>query len=376
MDQNILIILMILVMLISLVIIVFLMYRNNLRQQIYIKDLLYKTEKSTNKEMDEFKRQFSDDLLHFQSLMSNTINNDLNRLNENTTNRLSSIENKVNDGLIKGFNKANESFSNVLQQMAKIDETQQNLKSLQENINNLQSVLTDKKTRGIYGEVGLYSILENAFGNDNFYYEKQYKLSNGLIVDSIIKAPEPLGIIAIDSKFPLENYNRIYDNTLSVEENNKAKLNFKKDILKHINDIKDKYIIKGETADIAYMFIPAEAVYAEIYGRYDDIVQASYKARVYLVSPTTLMAYITAIQAIYLGQKRDDKILLIQNEFEKLSIEFVRFQERLNIIFKDFEKTYKDLNNLSLTTDKIITKFKQIEIVEINDEDEKIDAYE
>ena len=373
MSNEIFLFLIILLVIISLFIIVFIIWQNNLKQQLYIKDILHKNEISNNDEIEDLKRQVSSDLMNFQVLMSSSINDDINRLNENTYVRLSSIENRVSDGLLHGFNKTNESFNTVLEQITRIDETQQNLESLSNNINNLQNVLTDKKTRGIYGEIELYSILENVFGNNNNFYEKQYKLSNGYIADSIIKACPPLGNIVIDSKFPLENYNRIHNNDLSLEERNRAKVNFRKDVLKHIYDIKDKYIVPLETAEFAYMFIPAEAIFSEIYGKYDDIIQTSYKTKIYLVSPTTLMAYITAIQAIYLGQKRNDKIEIIQQEFEKLSIEFNRFQERFNIINKDFERTYKDLGNLSVTGDKIINRFKQIESVDLQgEEDENI----
>lgn len=368
MNNEILFYLLILLIIISLVIIIFVGWQNNLKQQLFIKDVLHKNEITNNDEMEDLKRQLSLDFMNFQSNMSNFINDEINRLNENTSIKLLNIEHRVNDGLLHGFNKTNESFNNVLQQITKIDETQKSLSLLSSNIISLQNVLTDKKTRGIYGEIELYSILENVFGDNINFYEKQYKLSNGFIADCVIKTNDPLGKIVIDSKFPLENYNRIYDNNLSVDERNRARVNFRKDVLKHIYDIKNKYIVPFETADVAFMFIPAEAIFAKIHGKYDDIIQASYKAKVYLVSPTTLMAYITAIQAIYLEQKRSEKVELIQEEFEKLSIEFNRFQERYNIINKDFEKTYKDLNNLSITTDKIITRFKQIESVDLQGE--------
>lgn len=370
MNAEILLLVLILILIIGLILILIMIRYNHLKQQIYLKEIIYKSEKLNNNEISNFKSKMSDDLINFQSVMSNSINSEINRLNENTTNRLVSIENSVNDGLIYGFNKTNESFNNVLEQITRIDEAQENLKSFSSNLTSLQNVLTDKKTRGIYGEINLYSLLENIYGNNDSFYKKQYKLSNGNIADCVIIGNRSLGDIVIDSKFPMENYNKIYDSSLSVDQQNKARNDFKKDVLKHIYDIKNKYIIPYETAEIAFMFIPAEAIFAEIYSKFDDVIQKSYEAKVYLVSPTTLMAYISALQAIYIEQKRNDKILLIQKEFGNLSIEFKRFQDRFLNLNKDFEKTYKDMNNMIITSDKIINRFQKIEAVEFQEEDD------
>lgn len=345
--------------------------RISTKQQLYLKDVLNTASKASNNDMDALRQQVMNDLILFQTNVLNSIKGDFHQLNEVTVNRLVNIETKVNDSLIQGFEKTNKAFSNVLEQMARIDETQQNLKALSSNITSLQNVLSDKKTRGTYGEVELYSILESVFGNNEKRFSKQVKLSNDSIADCVIHAPSPLGEIVIDSKFPLENFNRIYDESVSKQDLIKIKNDFKKDVAKHIRDIRDKYIIPGETADIAYMFIPAEAVFAEIYGHYDELVQLSFESKVFLVSPTTLMAYITAIKAIYLGQERNDRVVEIQEEFIKLSREFDRFNDRFLSVTKDFDKTYKDIQNVTITSDKIVKRFKQIESVEL---EKKLDS--
>ena len=317
-------------------------------------------------DINKLKDKVSMDLLYFQNHILDTFKSDFDKLNANTTNRLIDIETKVNDSLLTGFEKTNASFNNIMQQMAKIDETQNSLKDLSFNISSLQNVLTDKKSRGTYGEIELYTILENSFGVNNSIYQRQFKLSNGTIADCVLHAPIPLGKIVIDSKFPLENYNRMYDNELNSEQKNRATLDFKKDVVKHLKDIHLKYIIAGETSEIAYMFIPSEVIFAEIIGRFYDVVQMSYKFKVYIVSPTTLMAYITAIKAICLGQQRSEKVELIQCEFIKLSNEFERFATRWNIIEKDFEKLNKDISNFTITTDKIQRRFNQIDSFELD----------
>ncbi|MFV0479762.1 MAG: DNA recombination protein RmuC [Anaerorhabdus sp.] len=336
------------------------------KQESILKETLYQNNKESSQDINDLRQQLQKELIQFQDRMSMTVKGDLNQLSENTVNRLVTIEKNVKDGLLHGFEKNSEAFNQVMKQMSEINQTQENLKSLSSNITNLQNVLTDKKTRGTWGEVELYSILESTFGNNPHRFEKQHKLSNGAIVDCALFAPDPLGKIMIDSKFPLENYNRLMEARDNKEEEARVRTLFKKDVLKHINDISEKYIIAGETAEIAYMFIPAEAVFAEIYGHFDEVIQESYKKKVYLVSPTTLMAYITAIKAIYLGQERNDKVEEIQKEFSKLSTEFDRFNTRFNSVVKDFDKTQRDIRDVEITSGKIMKQFKQIEAVELD----------
>lgn len=369
MDNNVFLIalLFITMMILVIVFVAFILSRNSMKQQLFFKDALAQTVNKNNEEIDQLKQQMMQDLLLFQTNILNSIKGDFNQLNESTVNRLVNIETKVNESLLQGFERTNKAFTNVLEQMARIDETQQNLKSLSANITSLQNVLTDKKTRGTYGEIELYSILESVFGNNEHRFSRQVKLSNDSIADCVLHAPQPLGDIVIDSKFPLENFNRMFDENVSSQDLVKIKADFKKDVAKHIKDIKTKYIIPGETAEMAYMFIPAEAIFAEIYGHYDDLIQMSYELKVYLVSPTTLMAYITAIKAIYLGQERNDRVIEIQQEFVRLSREFERFSDRFASVTRDFDKTYRDMQNVNITSDKIIKRFKQIEAVQLDE---------
>ena len=254
--------------------------------------------------------------------------------------------------------------------MIKIDESQKSLGDLSNDIINLKSILQDKKSRGTFGEVELYYLLESAYGLPGKFYDVQYQLPNDKKADAVIFGPETLGVICIDSKFPLENYRRIYDNDLAQGDRDKARSMFKSDVLKHINDIKEKYIIEGVTAPMAYMFIPAEAVFSEIYANYSDIVEKSFESKVYIVSPTTLMAYITAIKSIYLGQKKDEKAKEIAKLLSDLSIEFSRLKNRNEQLQRDFEKIIPDFEQIMTTSNKIIKKFATINAGEIDDEQE------
>ena len=300
---------------------------------------------------------------------SNKMNEDFNKLTNVTLEHLGSLEEKVNKNIIDTSKTTNENFLKLSEKMTKIDETQKSLNDLSNDIVSLQSILNDKKSRGTFGEIELYSLLEVAFGTDYTRYAKQYTLSNNSKVDAVIFGPESLGLICVDSKFPLENYRRIYDDSLSSLEKEKAKTNFKSDVLKHINDIKNKYIIPGQTAPMAYMFVPSEAIFAEIYSNYEDIVDKSYEAKVYIVSPTTLMAYLTAIRSIYLGQVKNEKAKEIEKLLSELEVEFVRLKDRSEALQRDFEKIIPDFEKVALTSNKIIKRFAQINAGEIDGKD-------
>ncbi len=319
----------------------------------------------TQKQMSDLHLGITKEISDFQLNMTNAIKGDINTYNEATINRMTNIEKQVNDNLRVNMEKTNKAFTDVMVQMTKIQEAQQNLTSLSTEINSLQNVLTDKKQRGTYGEIELYSILESSFGVNDQRFMKQYKLSNGNMVDAVVVAPEPLGLIPVDSKFPLENYNRMYNQELTKEQQEQARRQFKNDCIKHIKDISSKYVTAAETSDFAYMFIPAEAVFAEIYGHYEEVIEESYKNKVYIVSPTTLMAYITAIKAIYLGQSKNERVVEMQSELQKLAVEFDRFNSRWNNVTKDFEKVNADIQQIDTTAKKIINQFTKIDNVEL-----------
>ncbi len=344
----------------------------NDRQQAIFKQSLQEFQKQQYQDIRNIQDNLDQNLYDFEHKLVNSLKQDIHLLNNTTYDRLVTIENQLHSSLQQTYEKTNRSFNDLLKQMTKIDVTQESLKTLAKDINSLQNVLTDKKSRGTWGEIELYTLLSNIYGDNDHQYMKQYRLSNGNIADAVIFASEPLGIICIDSKFPLENFNRMMNDNNSEQERLKAKQALRKDIIKHIDDISSKYIISQETAEIAFMFVPAEAIFAYIYGKLDDVVQHAYNAHVFIVSPTTLMAYITAIKAIYLQQERNSKVKLIQQEFVKLSKEFERFAQRYDNINKDFEKTYKDMQDLLITNQKIINRFKQIEQVKLKDEDNDI----
>ena len=315
-----------------------------------ITERLGKLEVSMMKEMGNFKNDLSRDL-----------NDDFTKLNEGVEKRLLLINDKVNERLDQNFEKTNKTFQNVIERLSRIDEAQKKIDNLSGDIISLQSILTDKKTRGIYGEVNLKHILVSVFGerNDNIY-RLQYTFSTGVIADSVLFAPEPLGTICIDSKFPLEHYQAMVDKRLTSEMRDKYEKMFRMDMKKHIDAIADKYIIPGETSNQAILFLPAEAIFAEINAYHTDIINYAYRKHVWITSPTTLVSTLTVIEMIIKNIERDKYTRVIHEELNKLGLEFSRYKERWDKLARSIQTVNKDVENVYITTDKITKKFESI----------------
>ena len=322
----------------------------------HITERLGKLETNVVKEIGDFKNSFSRDL-----------GNDFEKLNDKLDNKLMQINNKVNERLDENFEKTNKTFTNVLERLSKIDEAQKKIDNLSNDIISLQSVLTDKKTRGVFGEVNLKNIMYNIFGENDKIYQMQYKFNNDNIADCVLFAPSPLGLIAIDSKFPLEHYQIMVDKKNDVTVREQAEKLFRNDMKKHIDAIASKYIIDGITSDQAILFLPAEAIFAEVNAYHPDIIEYAYKKRVWLTSPTTLISTLTTIQIIMKNIERDKYTSVIHNELKLLSNEFNRYKERWDRLYKNIETVSRDVKDIHTTTDKITKRFNTINQVEMDD---------
>ena len=235
--------------------------------------------------------------------------------------------------------------------------------SYNKNVVSLQDVLQDKKSRGIFGEVQLENLVESIFGtNNDKVYQRQYKLSNGNMCDMVLKLPDNL--VCLDSKFPFENYQRMIDKSLSETERTVYTKQFKQDCKKHIDDISKKYIIEDETSDYAIMFIPAEAVFAEINAYHQDIVDYSYNKRVFITGPTTIMASLSSIQILLRDLERDKQSKIVNENLKALGQEFNRFKDRWDKLKKNIDTVSKQASDVYITTEKINTKFNKISNVD------------
>ncbi len=321
-----------------------------------ITERLGRVETNITKEIGDFKSDFSRNLTE-----------DFNRLNEKMENRLNQISERVNERLEQNFDKTNKTFVSIVERLSKIDEAQKKIDALSLDIVSLQSVLTDKKSRGIFGEVNLKHILSNIFGERNdSIYKMQYTFDNKMIADAVLFAPQPLGLIAIDSKFPLEHYQMMVDKNLASSDRQKAEKEFKSDVKKHIEAIASKYIITGVTSDQAIMFLPAEAIFAEINAYHQDILDYANKKRIWITSPTTLMSTLTVVQMIINNIERDKYASIIQEELEKLSVDFSRYRDRWDKLSKSIQTVSKDVENVHITTEKITKRFDSINNVDVD----------
>ena len=312
----------------------------------------------------------------FEVNITKEMNQDFNNLNDKMEQRLNAINDKVNERLDQNFEKTNKTFTSVLERLSKIDEAQKKIETLSSDIVSLQSILTDKKSRGIYGEVNLKHIMETVFGVNDKIYKLQYTLPNSTIADCVLYAPEPLGTIVIDSKFPLENYQMMVDKKLSATERAMHEKQFKVDVRKHIDAISSKYIISGVTAEQAIMFLPAEAIFAEINAYHTDILDYAYRKKVWICSPTTLISTLSVIQMIIKNMERDKYTSIIHEELNKLGLEFSRYKDRWDKLAKSIQTVNKDVENVHITTEKISKKFEminQVEVAKLGDEEIEIE---
>lgn len=342
--------LIIILLIINIVLLIILMYK------FFIK-------KSNNKdEILEIMKNEYNNLIEKMYSMDNNIQEkifkNVDTMKTNIFENLMNIDSRMEKRLSDEFLKSSNIYKDITNQIVKIDETQKNILKLSSEVSKLQNILNDKKTRGIFGEIQLYHILENVFGNENkgVLYDTQYNIE-GKIVDAVIYNENSK--IPIDSKFPLENYLNVF------EKDGKYITELKKNIKTHIDSICEKYIIKGIT-DQALMFIPAESIFLFIHSELQDIIEYSYKKKVWIVSPTTIMAILTSIEKIYINNMKYNNLDIIIKEIDKLSKEFERYKKRCDNIVKDVIKLKSDIDDLSITNNKIMNQFDNINKVKLD----------
>ncbi len=287
------------------------------------------------------------------------VRQNVDNLNKTTENRLKEIAGTVNQQLEQGMVKTQTTFTDIQKRLSVIDEAQKRIDHLSSNVVSLQNVLTDKKTRGAFGEVQLQTIVKNALPPQ--FVDFQYTLSNGKRADCIIHLPDPSGDMVIDAKFPLESYRQL------VEENQTNMMinqTFKKDIKKHITDIADKYIFPPETSESAILFIPAEAIFAEIHANHPDLVEFSQRQQVWLASPTTLMAILATAKSVIKDDATRRQAHILREQLHRLRDDFERFQSRMDNLAKRIELASRDVAEVSTSANKISKHFQQIEATE------------
>lgn len=277
--------------------------------------------------------------------------------------RLEQIGGKVSERLDEGFKKTNQTFIDVMARLATIDEAQKKIDGLTTNVVSLQELLGDKRSRGAFGEVQLEALVRNVLPVNSF--AMQYTFENGTRADCAIFLPDPTGTVAVDSKFPLENYHRMFNAKLSDTEQAAAEKQFKLDVKKHVDDIAKKYIISNVTSDGAVMFIPAEAVFAELHAYHSDVIEYAMNKRVWVVSPTTLMAVLNTARAVLKDVETRKQVHVIKEELGKLSKDFGRFDVRMKKLADNIRQAHENAQDVHISSQKISQRFAQIERVEL-----------
>jgi DNA recombination protein RmuC len=292
-----------------------------------------------------------------------TLTQSIESLTKAVDHRLEMIGGKVSERLDEGFKKTNQTFIDVMARLATIDEAQKKIDGLTTNVVSLQELLGDKRSRGAFGEVQLEALVRNVLPVSSF--AMQHTFENGTRADCALFLPQPTGTVAVDSKFPLENYHRMLDSKANEAERQLAEKQFKLDIRKHVDDIAKKYIISGVTSDGAVMFIPAEAVFAEIHAYHPDVIDYAMNKRVWVVSPTTLMAVLNTARAVLKDVETRKQVHVIKDELGKLSKDFSRFDIRMKKLADNIRQAHENAQDVHISSQKISQRFAQIERVEL-----------
>ena len=292
--------------------------------------------------------------------------NSVENLTKSVDDRLQEITGKVHERLEEGFKKTNATFVSVMERLATIDEAQKKIDGLTTNMVSLQELLGDKRSRGAFGELQLEGLIKNILPPDSFAL--QHTFLNGSRADCVLFLPDPTGTVAVDSKFPMENYQKMFEINSSDIDKAKAQKQFKLDVKKHISDIARKYIIPDETSDGAVMFIPAEAVFAEIHAYHPELIQESMAKKVWLVSPTTLMAVLNIARAVLKDVETRKQVHIIKSELGKLGKDFDRFDGRMKKLADNIRLAHENAQDVHISSQKISRRFSQIERVELDDD--------
>lgn len=346
---------------------------NNLAQVREIGEI----KKSINDELNRFKQDITK--MGDEQIKENKeglLNNFL-KLQQQVEKRLEEINVKVETRLSKGFEETNKTFTSIIERLIKIDEAQKKIELLSKDVVSLQDILSDKKSRGTFGEVQLHQILASVFGERNdAIYELQKEIfyptgEKAGLVDAVLKLPEPTGMLPIDSKFPLENYRRMLDTALTEDERKDAVKKFKNDLKSRVDETA-KYIVPGVTSSFAIMFVTAEAVFAEIHAYYSGAVEYAQKENVFIASPTTLMAVLSTAQAILRDQERSKLAEQIRIYLNELNQEFSRYRTRWDKLSTHIGQVSKDVEEIHITTQKISQKFERISKAELPETETKL----
>ncbi len=284
--------------------------------------------------------------------------------------RLDAITKRLDEGLSKQTEKTGVTLRHLHERIAVIDAAQKNLIELSQQVVGLQDILSNNQARGAFGEIQLNDIVTAALPPSAYAF--QVKLGNGRVADCVLHLPNPPGSIAIDAKFPLESYRALRE-AKDEAARTKAARSFSADVSKHVRDIAERYIVAGETAESALMFLPSEAVYAELHARFNAVIEDSYRRRVWIVSPTTLMATLNTVRAVLKDTRMREQAGVIQTEVLKMLTDVERLDKRVGNLQRHFAQATDDVQEIRTSTEKVARRATRIEELQFEDDERPAD---
>ena len=280
--------------------------------------------------------------------------------------RLEAVSRRVSDTLEKTAQAQASTLGELRERIARIDAAQANITELSSQMVTLQQILANKQARGSFGELQLEELVQSVLPPSAYSFQAQ--LGDGKRADCLLHLPNPPGPIAVDAKFPLESYRAL---AAAADEGGRQQAGraFRAAMIKHVNDIAEKYIVPGETAEAALLFLPSEAVYAELHAHFEEVVQHSYRKRVFVVSPTTLWATLNTIRAVLKDVRMREQAGVIQQEVRALLEDVRRLDDRVGRLQQHFNQTTEDVRNIRISTEKVTKRGERIEQLEFEDAD-------
>lgn len=286
-------------------------------------------------------------------------------INKTLAERLDTVSKRLGDSITQSTEKTGKSLTDLQARLAVIDKAQDNLTDLSNQVVGLQDILANKQARGAFGELQLNDLVKSALPPSA--YEFQVTLSNGRRADCLIKLPNPPGSIVVDAKFPLESFHQLRQAETDSDKTVASRA-FTTAMQKHIGDISSKYIVDGETAESALLFLPSEAVYAELHANFPAILEKSYQARVWIVSPTTLMATLNTVRAVLKDSQMREQAGVIQKEVGVLLKDVTRLESRVDSLGRHFAQASKDIEGIETSSRKISSRGEKIEDLQLGEE--------
>lgn len=283
---------------------------------------------------------------------------------ESLDSRLSQVSERVGKSIVDTQERNSANLKQLHERLALIDRAQKNIETLSGEVSGLQNLLSNKQARGAFGEKQMQDLIADYL--PPAAYSFQHTLSNGKRVDALIHMPGDQGDVAVDSKFPLEAWRRLTAAETDIDET-LAKREFARDVRGHLKEIAGKYLIFGETHDVALLFLPSEAVYAELYANFPDVIEDGFKQKVMIVSPTTFMATLHTMRAVMKDAQMREQAHIIQKEVSQMAKDVALLDTRVGKLQRHFDQSYEDIRTIRISTEKITKRADKIESLDMED---------